>query len=100
MDLENLLIWNVRGLNKKSHRDAVRTIIDDYQPAVVCLQEMKIQHLSSRILLSTLGSELDQHLALPATEPGEGCSLLGAGHADRSLPLEWILTQLPCFFNH
>lgn len=66
MDLSNIIIWNIRGLNKRAHRDAVRALIADVRPEIVCLQETKTQQISSRVLLPTLGSEFDQHVALPA----------------------------------
>lgn len=66
MEVSNILVWNVQGLNKKSHRDSVRELIASTRPDIVCLQETKIQSLSTRILLSTLGAELDHHVALPA----------------------------------
>lgn len=61
-----MFIWNVRGLNSKARRDAVRQMIADIRPGVICLQETKVQNPSIRLLLSTLGTELDKHVALPA----------------------------------
>lgn len=66
MDVSSILVWNVRGLNKKSHRDAVRDPIASHCPEVICLQETKIQNMSTRVLLATLGTELDCHVCLPA----------------------------------
>lgn len=66
MDISNILIWNVRGLNRKSRRDSVRALIAAANPQLVCLQETKVQSMSQRILLSTLGADLDHHVELPA----------------------------------
>lgn len=66
MDLSNIVVWNVRGLNKKSHRDVVRQLVADIRPEIVCLQETKIERLSTHTLLSTVGLELDQYIELPA----------------------------------
>lgn len=56
MDIANISVWNVHGLNRKSHRDAVRDLIASVKPEIICLQETKIHDMSSRILLSTLGT--------------------------------------------
>lgn len=67
MDISNVLVWNVRGLNQKARRDAVRALISVVCPDIVCLQETKVHVMTTQILLSTLGVELDQHVALPTT---------------------------------
>lgn len=72
MDLSSFLVWNVRGLNKKSHRDSVRELVAACRPNIVCLQETKVQNMSTRILLTTLGTDLDQHALLPAQGTREG----------------------------
>lgn len=41
-------------------------MIADVRPKIVCLQETKIQRMSTQILLSTLGTTLDRHIELPA----------------------------------
>lgn len=66
MALSTVLIWNVRGLNKKARRDVLREMIVVTRPQIVCLQETKVQNMTLSILLSTLGAELDQHSLLPA----------------------------------
>lgn len=64
--MANILIWNVRGLNKKSHRDVVRQLINTTRPDVVCLQETKTQNMKNIILLSSLGQDFDNHVLCPA----------------------------------
>lgn len=66
MDLSTILVWNVHGLNSKKRRDAVRNLVATVRPKIVCLQETKIQDMSTSILLSMFGVDLDQHVALPA----------------------------------
>lgn len=81
MDLSNMLIWNVRGLNKKSHRDAVRTLISTTRPDIVCLQETKRQDMSTQILLSMLGQEFDHHVTCPALGTRGGILIAWKGAA-------------------
>lgn len=38
MDNISIMSWNVHGLNERARRDAVRTLIDDIRPSVICLQ--------------------------------------------------------------
>jgi hypothetical protein len=37
MGSENILIWNVQGLNAGSHHDAVRELVRVERPSIVCL---------------------------------------------------------------
>lgn len=46
MDISNILIWNVRGLNRKSRRDGVRDMVLSTRPDLVCLQETKKEAIS------------------------------------------------------
>jgi exonuclease III len=66
MDISKMLIWNVRGLNNKSRRDSVRSLIDYVKPDVVCLQETKKENISRRTVMSTLGADFDEFVFLPA----------------------------------
>lgn len=85
MDLTKVLVWNVRGLNRKGHRDAVHDIISEFRPEIMCLQETKIENIYDRILLNTLGSEMDQHAALPAQGTRGGILIAWRGTACRAL---------------
>lgn len=85
MDISNVLVWNVRGLNNKARRDSVRVLIAAVRPDIVCLQESKVQDISTRILLSTLGADLDQHIALPATGTRGGVLIAWKSVACRAL---------------
>jgi exonuclease III len=66
MDLSKIIIWNVRGLNKKARRDAVRQTIVSARPDMVCLQETKKASISRFMVMSLLGSEFDHFICLPA----------------------------------
>lgn len=61
----NILIWNVRGLNKHVRHDVVSEVVFSSRAGIVCLQETKVASISSRLLLSVLGTEFDRHVALP-----------------------------------
>jgi exonuclease III len=68
MDKSSFLIWNVRGLNDKARRDNLRKVVDDAQPAVVCLQETKLSHISERDIISFLGQDSTSFVFLPAQQ--------------------------------
>ena len=61
-----IVVWNVRGLNARARRHAIRTLLDTTGASIVCLQETKIELLCSSIVLDTLGSEFDDYTYLPA----------------------------------
>jgi hypothetical protein len=42
MGSENILIWNVRGLNAQSHHDAIRELVRAKHLSIVCFQETKL----------------------------------------------------------
>jgi exonuclease III len=64
----NILIWNVRGLNEKSRRDVVHQTVQSCHPAIDCLQETKLVHISVHDVLSILGI----FVFLPAQETRGG----------------------------
>lgn len=72
MDKSKFLIWNVRGLNDKTRRDNLRKVVDDSRPAVVCLQETKLSHISDRDVLSFLGRDFTNFVFLPAQQTRGG----------------------------
>jgi exonuclease III len=64
----NLVCWNVRGLNNKVHRDAVRDIVRDSHATIVCLQETKLDLVDDALIRSLLGqSFVDNYMVLPAS---------------------------------
>jgi exonuclease III len=73
MDPSHILIWNVRGLNSVTRRDAVRVIVNYYRIDVVCLQETKMAAISRQIVLSMLGSDFDNnYIFLPSVGASGG----------------------------
>jgi hypothetical protein len=42
MGSENVLVWNVRALNARSHKDALRSLVDSERTSIVCIQETKL----------------------------------------------------------
>ncbi len=80
MDPSKILIWNVRGLNRKARRDVVRTMINDTRPDIVCLQETKMAAISRFLLMSMLGIEFDEYLVLPAIGTCGGILLAWKGN--------------------
>lgn len=42
MDQYTILSWNVRGLNMRARRDAIRTLVGEIRPTIMCLQETKL----------------------------------------------------------
>lgn len=66
MNLSKILIWNVRGLNRKARRDVVRMMVESTRPDIVCLQETKKESISRFMVFSLLGNVFDQFTCLPA----------------------------------
>jgi exonuclease III len=66
--LENLkiVIWNVRGLNSKPRRIAIRALLATTNASIVCFQETKIDLFYSGLILETLGADFDDFTYLPA----------------------------------
>jgi exonuclease III len=60
-----MLVWNVRGLNAKSHRDALRSLVDVERPSIVCVQETKLSVIDDFIVMQILGTGFD-YVSLPA----------------------------------
>lgn len=61
-----IVVWNVRGLNARARRLAIRTLLDTTDASIVCLQETKMELICSSVVLDTLGSEFDDYTYLPA----------------------------------
>lgn len=73
MDPSHILIWNVRGLNSTTRRDAVRLMVDSSRVDVVCLQETKLDVVSRSLILSMLGNDFDNNFCfLPANGASGG----------------------------
>jgi exonuclease III len=55
MDSQNLLIWNVHGLNTSDHQKLVRELVIAKNPSIVCLQETKLHVLNDFLVMEILG---------------------------------------------
>jgi exonuclease III len=56
MDSGHILVWNARGLNGRSHHNALRELVAAQKPMVVCIQETKLHVISSYDLCQILGN--------------------------------------------
>jgi mannosylglycoprotein endo-beta-mannosidase len=77
MNNKSVLSWNVRGLNARARRDAVRTLVDDIRPSIICLQETKLDVIPQTLLLSMLGVAFSEYAYLPAAETRGGILVAG-----------------------
>jgi exonuclease III len=59
MNSENILVWNVRGLNAISHRDMLRSLVASERVSVVCVQEIKLHVLDDFLVMQLLGARFD-----------------------------------------
>lgn len=59
MSANHLLIWNARGLNNRARRSTVRDIVEQHRISIVCLQETKVEQLSSGMIIDITGIDYD-----------------------------------------
>jgi hypothetical protein len=59
MGNDNMLVWNVQGLNSRARRDTVRELVVEERPTLVCLQETKLHVINDFDLLQILGHGFD-----------------------------------------
>lgn len=71
----NFLVWNVRGLNDRAHRAAVRSVVTDARCSVACLQETKLDDIPVTLAAQFLSANLSDFLYLPADETRGGILL-------------------------
>jgi exonuclease III len=62
---DNILVWNVRGLDSRSHRDMVRSLIASERSSLICLQETKMNVISNIDIMQFLSVGYD-YVFLPA----------------------------------
>lgn len=105
MDENNLKIfnWNVRGLNSGARREAVRLMLQQAKPQVICLQEMKLNVVDDLIAMEFLGPKFSStYKFLPADDTWGGIliawdqDLVTGGAADQKtycLSMDVILRQ-------
>ena len=65
MECNNVLVWNVRGLNGRAHRDAVHMLVDQETVSLLCLQEIKLDTVDDTLISTMLGTAFD-YSYLPA----------------------------------
>ena len=61
-----IIVWNVRGLNAPGRRDAARHVVVEANPAIVCLQETKLQEISAAVVQHCLGNKFTKFFYVPA----------------------------------
>lgn len=61
-----LVRWNVRGLNSPAKRKALRDFVDSSRPAILCIQESKLDVVDQFIILQCCGPAYDGFAYLPA----------------------------------
>jgi exonuclease III len=59
MGSENILCWNVWGLNACSHHDLVRELVGSEHISLICLQETMMTIISDYDVSQMLGSGFD-----------------------------------------
>jgi exonuclease III len=91
MDPEKIFIWNVRGLNSVARHDSVRTFADTSRADIVCIQETEITTMTTRILLSALGSDFSEFLVVPSVGASGGSWWPGGDTSVSSAILELII---------
>ena len=77
MDNISILSWNVRGLNSRARQDNVRTLVADIRPAIVALQETKLDVIPQRLIFSMLGASFRDFAYLPASSTRGGILIAG-----------------------
>ncbi|XP_073355452.1 uncharacterized protein [Aegilops tauschii subsp. strangulata] len=61
-----VLVWNVRGLNSPARRSTIFQAVDAAKVDIVCLQETKMEVISSDIVRQTLGNRFENFYYVPA----------------------------------
>jgi hypothetical protein len=65
MNPENILVWNVQGLNANLHKDALRSMVVSERVSLVCIQETKLHVIDDFLVMQVLGLGFDYSF-LPA----------------------------------
>jgi exonuclease III len=56
---KNMLVWNIWGLNARTHQDAVQELVASKRPSIICLQETKLNIISDFDIIQLLGTGFD-----------------------------------------
>ncbi|CAN6279296.1 unnamed protein product [Urochloa humidicola] len=62
---ENLVSWNMRGLNHRSRRSAINELVRSERVSLLYLQETKLDDVTKSLIIDMLGLDYD-YFALPA----------------------------------
>lgn len=60
------ITWNIRGLNERPKRLAIRETMFREKPDIVCMQETKLEHIDDRIQKEICGRCLNGYITRPA----------------------------------
>lgn len=71
-----IVSWNVRGLNMPAKRDTVCEAVAAHRPAILYLQETKIDNWSPALVRDVGGSRLADCVVLPAIGSRGGVAIL------------------------
>jgi exonuclease III len=71
MASNNILVWDVRGLNTRLHRDIVRSLVGTEHPSLIYLQETKLSVISNFDIMQILGAGYD-YVFIPASHTRGG----------------------------
>src|SRR4051812_13690737 len=63
---QGVVVWNVRGINCSAKRNVIIGVIRDSGTQLVCLQETKVQNITTPMVRECLGNTFDSFFALPA----------------------------------
>jgi exonuclease III len=70
----------VRGLNSSVRQDSVKELVDSSQVDAVCVQETKMQSISTRSIISMLGAEFFDYVYLPSIGASGGILITWKRH--------------------
>ena len=76
---DNILIWNIRGLNSRARRSVVKLLVAQERFTLVALQKTKLDMCTDALVMETLGVGFD-YFFVPATHTCGG--MLLAWHRD------------------
>jgi exonuclease III len=88
----NLVVWNVRGLNRRAQRSVVHELVRSEKVSLLCLQETKLNVVNDALILDLIGPDFG-YIALPAVS---GCGgILFAWRRDL-----WFVSSPSLGLNH
>ena len=67
----------LHGLNTRVRWDTVCSLVDDIRPAIVCLQQTKLDVIPQTLLSSMLGIAFSEYAYLPVSETHGGILIVG-----------------------